>query len=503
MPSTLDETDQNETPAVTVPSSQGAQSEGTEGNQGEKSSVKVDVSDPPVQDSASDEPGQEAAEPLPDPRPAPPPEVYSSVSTGSNLIVNEVSLANDWAVSPVVAVLGDSTHLDIISQKNLWSDLDVVQGESGSIELTGGDGSNAYNIAEFLTEPSSVVSLDEGADVSGQPSNWMVTELDGNLVFMDWIEQYAFLSDNDITVLSDSGSEIVVSTGDNVVVNGTTMLQLGNYFDLIVVDGNAYYANLISQTNVLFDDDVVKMVHPGNSNGNSASASGKTNKNGKGGKDNAPGQANKDDAPGKSGEAHKKIDTGDNLLWNQASIHKYGNVEHTQSGDLLQDIGNLPSSYDVAPDALLNNALFEGLNVLKVLHITGDLIDLQFIRQTNVLGDADQVAFVSDKLQGDPDSDWSVTTGENALINMASINDAGVDAKMHVGGQTYSDALLYQANLITDEQLQVTSDPLKLASEAVAFLADDLIVDNDNCDTDTHAAGAESTSVDVMQTMLA
>ena len=59
----------------------------------------------------------------------PEPEVASSVvelSTGANLLVNQVVLVNNWTVSPVIAVSGDNIHLNIISQTNVWSDHDRI-----------------------------------------------------------------------------------------------------------------------------------------------------------------------------------------------------------------------------------------------------------------------------------------------------------------------------------------------------------------------------------------
>mgnify|MGYP007046379914 CR=1 FL=1 len=99
----------------------------------------------------------------------------------------------------------------------------------------------------------------------------------------------------------------------------------------------------------------------------------------------------------------------------------------------------------------------------------------------------------------------TVTTGSNATINAAAINEFGVDSQVAVNGDVYDDALLYQANLIDTD-----ADPLgvampALANEAVAFLADDMMgPDVTPEDTAIVATATESTaSSDVMQSMLA
>ena len=50
----------------------------------------------------------------------------------------------------------------------------------------------------------------------------------------------------------------MLSTGGNNGFNGVSLLEFGKFFDFIVVDGDYYHANIISQTNVLLDDDTIK-----------------------------------------------------------------------------------------------------------------------------------------------------------------------------------------------------------------------------------------------------
>ncbi len=77
---------------------------------------------------------------------------------------------------------------------------------------------------------------------------------------------------------------------------------------------------------------------------------------------------------------------------------------------------------------------------------------------------------------------------------------------MRVGGDVYSEALLYQADLIDTD-----ADPLgvalpALANEAVAFLADNMIGPETDTTNDTEIIATppeNSAGPDLMQTMLA
>lgn len=98
-----------------------------------------------------------------------------------------------------------------------------------------------------------------------------------------------------------------------------------------------------------------------------------------------------------------------------------------------------------------------------------------------------------------------MTAGSNAVVNLAAINQFGTDSTIQVGGDAYSDAMLYQAELI-DTGANPTGVSLPaLANEAVAFLSDDML--NPDAQqgspliTPTTPEGV--TTPDAMQTMLA
>ena len=97
------------------------------------------------------------------------------------------------------------------------------------------------------------------------------------------------------------------------------------------------------------------------------------------------------------------------------------------------------------------------------------------LERANGMGDSDQVHLALENFAEDTGAEINLTTGSNAAINLASIDTYGIDSEVRVGGDVYSEALLYQADLIDTD-----ADPLgvalpALANEAVAFLADNMI----------------------------
>jgi hypothetical protein len=128
----------------------------------------------------------------------------------------------------------------------------------------------------------------------------------------------------------------------------------------------------------------------------------------------------------------------------------------------------------------VSDAAFEGSGTLNVLYITGDFLTLNMVDQTNVLGDADQVAALATEATYAGGAEVAVISGANALVNQATINTIGVDSDIHVAGEIYSDALIYQANFIEEGATDpyAAQGPAALASEAVLFLADSMLTDD-------------------------
>lgn len=402
--------------------------------------------------------GQGTVEPVP----------LMDVDTGGNFIVNEAYIASYWLDASVFATMGDYVSIDVISQINVWSDVDSFVGSYVSSAQVAANPTLAFNIASFSLESSN--QGDEAEDLPAVfPKAWAVTRIEGNLVFLNWLEQVNLISDHDMTVLSSSGTSTMLSTGDNTAVNSFSLFELGLYYDLIVVGGDIYHANVISQTNVLLDGDHLSSI-------------------------------------GEFGTSWQgALSTGDNLLWNQASIHKIGETTiEAMPGAYAQTAENLKNGTDTITAGVLGDEAFAGLTGLRVLYVEGSIYDLQTVLQTNVVGDADQISVVASQLTAGTQGEWEVETGDNDVVNLASIVDAGTDSTVYVAGDAYSDAFLYQAELVSDDPVTGAEAASALADEAVVFLADGMLEpDGEACEAVEPVDPVDPVQADVMQTMLA
>ena len=276
------------------------------------------------------------------------------------------------------------------------------------------------------------------------------------------------MMDNDIHVLTKTGASVTaITTGANVELNEALTKAFNSAYDVVLVGGDYYDANLITQTNVLLDDDQLSVV-------------------------------------GDLGTADGSLSTSGNLLWNQASILNVG-AQWTEglTDDLHQALGNLGAGNLDFTSALAQNTAFAGLGHLSALYVKGNVYDVHTIEQINVLGDSDRVAIYKNALAADGEPDWTVNTGGNALVNAASIVDYDtLGSAAYVGGHLYSDAVLIQAEIVEGHEENPFGDAL--ASEAIAFLDDDAAAPAFDLDHDGHAShvASDGPPADVMQSML-
>lgn len=392
-----------------------------------------------------------------------------TLHAGGNLMVNEVILNSVNSVGAHFAVAGNYYHIDAIVQTNAYSDTDTFEnGFTGQQSLCQ-PSTNAMNIANFAHHMDSAQSADASGEAPVFPQNWQITVVSGDLIQMNWISQYNFMSDNDTHVLTSSGVYTTIVTGGNMQVNSASFADLCKSFDLVMIGGHLYDGNFIFQTNILFDND-------------------------------------KFTTGGGAGEYSGALSSSDNLLWNSASI---------QSGDLTNWVTGLPSHYLEAmngfanghynmPDGFHSDQTLQGIEGLRVLYISGSVYDLNYVQQVNVLGDADYVAHYEDALTSSSDTVWDISTGSNALINVASIVDSDSHSgSSYVGGGVYSDAILIQAELVDSHPAPAAGQGQPLANEVVAFLDNDADTPtNDGHGSSLHVPDT-SHSVDVMQTVLA
>lgn len=372
-------------------------------------------------------------------------EVSVEIETGDNTLVNNAVLKNFWTGAPVTAVVGDHFELNAIIQINAWCDNDYVTSAVGGW-LDQSAPNEAFNIATFERfDPGEDDEAPE--DDSGFPQHWVVKEISGNLMIVNWLQQLTFMTDNDIGVVSSSGVTTRVSSGDNVTYNDISIEEIGFSYDLIIIGGSVYDANIIHQMNVLCDSDLIGAV------------------------------------AGFTTTGEGSVSTHDNLLWNQAYIYNVGGAARFESlPDYYRETAEqLAEGQDYLADAVLSDSPFAGFGPLKVLYIKGDLINVQYVKQTNLLGDSDQVALAMHESDPTADGEWSVTTGANALLNVASILDLDSLGITYVGGEEYSGEILIQADIISTDPEFGGQDPDVLVNEAIAFL-DDEIAKEDQAD---------------------
>ena len=353
-----------------------------------------------------------------------------SVVAGGNLAINEAIVAFSAVDAPVIAVMGDAISVVSISQVNVIQNYD-----SGALTSPSDVAINAATIAMATS-----LIADETADEPSQdfPEGWAVTRVEADLTTMNWVHQYNFISDHDRAEVTFSGEDSFIGLGANTVLNQTTLLEFGAAYDLIIVGGQMIDMALISQTNVLLDNDVVTY----------------------------------------DGAWPVILSGDDNLAFNAATIDTVGIDSYTGlSDDFAQAGQDLASGALTISGEIAQSDYFAGIPFLNVLYIAGDLITVTAIAQTNILGDADQVAVALENLVDGAEGPMTVTAGSNAVVNIASIMEYGMDSTIMVGGEVYDDALLYQAELIETDAAPLGVAATPLANEAVAFLADDMAED--------------------------
>ena len=391
------------------------------------------------------------------------PEPGHAVVAGANLMVNQTSITFAWLDAPVIAVMGDVIFLNIITQVNMLVEQGQYTGLGAAL------GSATYNSAA-ITLQSSMPVAEEGAaaaqgagDALSFPVNWAVTRIDGDLLTVNYVQQYSFVTDHDRADIAFTSAETYIALGDNTVINITSLLEIGYGYDMIIIGGHMITINQINQLNVLIDSDQVTY----------------------------------------GGALPTTFSAGDNLLFNGASISVTG-VDSYQAmqGNFAAAARDLAAGGGI-DEGVAHDSVFEGIDILRVLYISGDATTINMVDQTNILGDSDQVHLALDNFQTGAGADITVTTGSNAVINLASISQFGVDSIVSVGGDVYSDALIYQAGFIDTDANPLGVAMPALTAEAVVFLAEGMIGPDAPDDMSIAPTAIPAThSPDVMQSML-
>jgi hypothetical protein len=358
----------------------------------------------------------------------------------SNTAVNAALIVDKNEGNPTMIVVGDFFATEAIIQTYSYTDNDEVSvGGSDRNDTVTGDNA-ATNIAQFEHDPSIF------PDLTGYFSGWVwnVDVVSGDFYDINLLVQEIYLSDNDVTVQDTHRSLYEVHTGDNQQFNLAQLLggEINNY-DLIIIGGDYHGGNYIFQHIFLVDNDVVLM-------------------------------ANSD------GEPTQTIGTGGNTLVNYGTIQTFGNETFVPLTDDAESLVTALQNRQTSLDPLTHGFVASGLGPgpIDVLYITGDYYDINAIWQYITVADADtalQLLSVDEACAGDKDADavQSIKTGGNTLLNDAEIIDVGAGTTQ-VGGDVYSDTILVQAKLVSENDDSVVhNDTDALVNELIAFIGPD------------------------------
>ncbi len=433
---------------------------------------------------------------------------------GANSAINEIAVASQWIDAPVIVVSGDVARFDAISQVNVLVEHDTVNGEARQQD------SVSLNAVEITTTSSH--DGDE-ASGSGRPEAWSVVRVEADVIQVNWVKQFTFATDFDRADMVVSGHATYLGLGANEIVNAAALTEIGFGYDLIFVGGNMVDATVISQTNTLFDSDSIVTgagLFDTEALSNTPTASGAKPvidaqfESAEGAPDTAPASEGIDETlapadpamPAEAPSAQPPLSLADNLLLNQVTLTTTGIDSFAQMAENFAAAAeDLANGAETLAREVAQDAMFAGQEALRALQIDGDLIRINLFEQTNIVGDADQIRLEMEELQQTLGDQIQLIAGSNALMNIASITEHGVDSKIMAAGQVYDDALIHQAELIDTEAMPSGVTLAGLSSEAIAAFVSDSMLDVDHIIAEVvpTANFDASSHVDVMQSVLA
>lgn len=421
------------------------------------------------------------------------------IVTGGNYLANQTVITSAWLDAPVIAVGGKWIQLGHIGQSIVASDVDTYFSSNGAGPAADPGGVTALQIAEIREEsaPSARAPVTHEVAQAG-PSLIHIDHIEGDLLVTHHVRQTISVDDRDQFGIEISASSGAYVLGDNMVFNVADILAFGLIYDLILIGGDYIHFNSITQTLILKDDDQVTTIPmPALSvappEDSFAAGDGGTSD---AGSDAAPDSGGLD--PGQKAQVGDEPATegaSDNLLVNEAYLTLTGIDTAEELTDSLAGIvSDIDQEMEAVRAALMEDPALAGLEQARVLKVDGDLIVANVVEQTTVLNDSDDI-----EILGSAPDELETVTGQNALINSASVLDAGVDSTVMAEDGSYSDLLIHQANFIDEDDLAAEIN--EIVTEAIAFLMEDDMAGSNGVGDGAADAGQASTianSDDVM-----
>ncbi|MGO4705589.1 hypothetical protein AB4072_07415 [Microvirga sp. 2MCAF38] len=346
---------------------------------------------------------------------------------GSNEAQNLALIADLNEAPSTLVVVGDYFETNAIYQTNILRDQDRIFDAGGSPTPVQNETGPIDNIATFTAKE--LVKQGVVSDANIGNLNVKIEFVEGNLVDVKTLIQRNLLQDGDVSIQTKFDAYAEIHTGEGEQYNVAKFVDWGKHYDLIIVLGDYHSANIISQTNIVFDNDVIGV--------GSSSGAG-------------------------------TVFSGQNSLVNDAAITKYGATTFAGlTGNISEIVDALGEKGDLSRETW-SNIHGAATGTLNVLFVTGDYYDLNIISQVNVISDADLAVQLGLTDQGSG-LQW-LSTGGNLASNHAEIVNAGGVYAQYLGGDFYEDSVLVQANLVSEGTETTTTDPTALVSELVAFM---------------------------------
>lgn len=357
---------------------------------------------------------------------------------GNNTSVNAALIVDLTESARTMIVMGDYFKTDAIFQTNSIADHDHISATGGSALpfVTGGD--QTTNIADFAQLPGIYAEL--SATFAGP--QWHVDVVNGDYYDVHTLTQTNYLFDNDVVVQNSSDTHFEAISGGNELGNVAQLFDGSIHYDLIIVAGAYHGMNLIFQNNILLNDDQIKLLTDGT-------------------------------------DPTQSVISGNNTLANTATIEHYGGDDIQAMNDGVNSVVTAVADGETSLDPSYGDIIDGNGGTFNVLYVTGNYYDVNAVWQTNVTSDVNVVVQALGKPADGLDAvhpveneTQSVITGQNSLTNQAIIVDVA-PTNTYVNGQIYGDTILVQADLLPSEKDSVVpADMHSLATELVAFIDD-------------------------------
>ena len=369
-----------------------------------------------------------------------------SIVAGGNFAVNEVAVTVGWVDAPNIVVGGQAVNLTFISQVAVVKDVDEGAGAQSKTQV--------LQASDISTEAKEAAWVEY--NVAEDPEQDPIVAIDwisGDLLVTNFIKQLIDATDIDHIATEITASSTAYTLGDNILTNVTNILQLGTYYDMIIIGGDMISIDVVTQTIVFTDNDVIHGADP--------------------------------------------TDAEDNLVMNQVSLTTEGQDSHTEmSTNLASTVDLQEVDTDALEDALLNDPMFAGTELIRVLKIEGDLLQVNVIDQVTMLQDDDDI-----HVETPYGKEVSALGAGNALLNKASVTKLGVDSVVMAQEGEYSELMLHQASMFDSPE----EENPELVNEAIALLMEEVDApgNSENAPGHNKLTPSEAASIDDgLETML-